>query len=368
MSIYTKTGDQGKTMLQDGVLISKHHPTIQAMAALDEVNAHIGIIKSQLSSTEPSADIEQVQQNIMTIISLISTTSTKKVSYNSHFGAGWKDHFADETKAMETNIDAITAMMPPLKSFVTYGTSPRSAIIDLARAVTRRAETYLSKSAESSDYAHYCFAYINRLSDYLYALARYADFEYAVIQAVNEALHVDVSANDTATTYGTSATSIKAGRGSQNTTALTRHTNSHDDIAHITISKAKALLEAIQQAAQSINLPIAAACTNAAGSPIALHVMDDALPISSEAAIAKAYTAAVVKMPTAKLSTLVQPGQPFYGLEALGGGKLLPIGGGVPIYNAAGLIIGAIGVSGGTAEQDHNLATEISSQHIIIKS
>jgi len=84
--------------------------------------------------------------------------------------------------------------------------------------------------------------------------------------------------------------------------------------------------------------------------------MDGTLPISPEAAMAKAFTAAVVKMPTLELSKLVQPGQPFFGLESLGGGKLLPIGGGVPLYNQAGQLVGAIGVSGGTAQQDHKLA------------
>jgi len=310
-------------MLQDGIPIPKHHPTIQALAALDELNAHIGVIKSQLA--DPQLEYEQIQKTIMSIMSLVSTTSNKKPTSYSPISQGSHEFFTDETKALEASIDKISTMMPAIKTFVTYGMCEVSANLDLARAVARRAETCLSQAAETSDYAQWALPYVNRLSDYLYIKARYADFENTVIQAVKEAL------------------------STKSPTPAIR--------TEITLAQAKTLIENIEAKAKAINLPVVAACCNAAGNPIAVHVMDGALLVSYEGAIAKAYTAAALKMPTAELSKLVQPGQPFYGLETLGGGKLLPIGGGVPIFGTDGSLIGAIGVSGGTAEQDHHLAS-----------
>ena len=314
MSIYTKTGDKGKTMLQDGVPIPKHHVIIQALAALDELNSYIGIVKSQ----QPSEELDAIQKNLMTATSLLSTKSSKAAHF---YPQGLEEYFSEETKKLEAKIDEINSIMPEIKSFVTYGTCPQSAALDLARAITRRAETQLSQAAEKSDYAKAAFPYINRLSDYLYTKARYADFVYNVTQEVQKALNLPPHETD-----------------------------------GLTLNKAKHLLEQIEHEAHKTHLPIVAAICNAAGNPVAVHVMDNALLISYEAAIAKAYTAAALKMPTSAVSKLVQPGQPFYGLESIGGGKIVPIGGGVPLFNNQGQLIGAIGVSGGTAEQDEKLA------------
>ena len=349
MSIYTKTGDAGITMLQDGKPIPKHHPVIQAMAALDELNAHVGMVRSQISTAEPPDDIEQIQKNIMTIMSLISTTAGKKPPAHSRTGhktaesnpaltgsglsTGWDEIFADEVTVLESKIDKLTSVMPAMTSFVTYGTCPKSATIDLARAVARRAETSLTQIAETCLYAKTTLAYINRLSDYLYVKARYADFEHTVTQAVKDVL---------------SKTDTSAHSGEISPEAPTANC--------INLTQAKSMLEKIEHKAKESNLPIVAACVNASGNPVALHVMDGAFLISYEAALAKAYTSAALKMPTAELNRLVQPGQPFYGLESIGGGKILPIGGGVPLFDRDGQLVGAIGVSGGTAEQDHELA------------
>jgi len=315
MSIYTKTGDKGKTMIQNGSPIPKHHPIIQAMAALDELNAHLGMVKS-LYPTGQADDIEKIQKTVMSVLSLISTAE------KSPLNTAIDTIFEDEVTALESQIDAINTILPPITSFVTYGASPKSAVLDLARAVARRAETKLSEIAETSGYARATLSYMNRLSDLLYIKARYEDFEQAVVQAVKSALPP--------TPPGTNK---------------------------LTLTQAKHLLENIEHKAKDKNLPIVAACVNAEGNPIAIHVMDGALLISYEAALAKAYTAAALKMPTADLHKLVQPGQQFYGLEAIGDGKILPIGGGVPLQDPDGHIIGAIGVSGGTAEQDHELAS-----------
>jgi len=332
VSIYTKTGDTGKTKLQNGGPIPKHHPIIQAMAALDELNAHLGIIKSQYTA-DTTGDYENIQKTVMSILTLISTAEKSSKSSITDMS----ELFKDDISTLESKIDAINTMLPPITSFVTYGATPQSAALDLARAVARRAETNLSQIAETSNYVKATLAYINRLSDFLYIKARYVDFEHAVTQAVKDALS-SAAAKD-----ALSSASVDASSNLQYENELT-------------LTQAKTILEKIERKAKERNLAIVAACVNAAGSPIAVHVMDGALLISYEAALAKAYTATALKMPTADLHRLVQPGQQFYGLEAVGGGKILTIGGGVPLFSREGCLVGAIGVSGGSAEEDHELA------------
>lgn len=91
------------------------------------------------------------------------------------------------------------------------------------------------------------------------------------------------------------------------------------------------------------------------GNMIAIHVMDDAFLVSFDVAMRKAYTAVAVKMPTTELAKIAQPGQTFYGVEGVDHGRVIIIGGGIPlVYN--GRIVGGLGVSGGTAEQDDEIA------------
>ena len=91
---------------------------------------------------------------------------------------------------------------------------------------------------------------------------------------------------------------------------------------------------------------------NAEGNPVAVHVMDGAFLVSYEVAVKKAYTSVAVKMPTIELAKLAQPGQTFYGLANLE--KMVIFGGGVPLMEN-GRIIGGLGISGGTGEEDHAL-------------
>ena len=91
------------------------------------------------------------------------------------------------------------------------------------------------------------------------------------------------------------------------------------------------------------------------GHPVAVHVMDGAFLVSFDVAIKKAYTSVAVKMPTIELGPLAAPGQTFYGVDKMDGGKITVIGGGIPLKKG-GIICGAVGVSGGTGEEDDSLA------------
>ena len=119
----------------------------------------------------------------------------------------------------------------------------------------------------------------------------------------------------------------------------------------LTLEIAKELLENAEKKATEINVPVVISIVDEGGNLVAQHRMDNSLLISISLALCKAYTSIALKMTTEKLSKLTLPGKSLYGLESSGDKKLCIIGGGIPIL-INGNLIGAIGVSGGTVEED----------------
>ena len=128
------------------------------------------------------------------------------------------------------------------------------------------------------------------------------------------------------------------------------------DASTISLETAKKLMDKVEDYARSKGLNCVLAVYDPHGNPVAVHVMEDAYLASYVVATQKAYTAVALKMSTSQLGTLAQPGGQFYGIESLKGGNLVAFGGGVPLHKA-GRIVGGLGISGGTADQDHEIAT-----------
>lgn len=120
----------------------------------------------------------------------------------------------------------------------------------------------------------------------------------------------------------------------------------------LSLNKAVKLMSAVEDRARAMGKNIAVAVVNPEGNTVAVHVMDGAYLVSCDVAVKKAYTAVAVKMPTIELQKLCQPGETFYGLQA--NDKLVIFGGGVPLLHGD-KIIGGLGISGGTGEEDHAL-------------
>ena len=118
---------------------------------------------------------------------------------------------------------------------------------------------------------------------------------------------------------------------------------------------AKKLIERLEQEAVRRGQRAVIAVCNPEGNPVAVHVMDGAFLVSFDVAMKKAYTAVAVKMSTMELSKIAQPGRTFYGVDKLDGGKIVIFGGGIPL-KSGNTIIGGLGISGGTGEEDHSLA------------
>lgn len=123
----------------------------------------------------------------------------------------------------------------------------------------------------------------------------------------------------------------------------------------MTLELAKSLIEKVEQKAKETGVNAVIAVSDKAGRIVAVHCMDDAYIASYDIAVNKTFTSAGLKMSTAELADLAQPGGPLYGIQHTNEGKIVIFGGGEPL-KVEDKIIGALGVSGGTAEQDTMLA------------
>lgn len=129
----------------------------------------------------------------------------------------------------------------------------------------------------------------------------------------------------------------------------------------IDLAKALKMIDTAQEKAESIGVPMVIAVVDEGGNLVAQHRMDGALIASISISFDKAYTAVAVKLPTHQLGELAQPGQPLYGIQNCVNGRMVVFGGGYPIVHE-GEIIGGIGVSGGSVEEDMRCAEAALSQ------
>jgi len=166
MKIYTKTGDKGKTSLLGGARTNKSDPRIWAYGTVDEANSHLGFAKSFIKNDNTKKIIHQVQANLFEVAAELASTGTDayKVRIN-------EKHL----KSLEEAIDLISDVLPPLTEFITPGDSPASGALHVARTVVRRAERYITALQDEYDVNKHLLAYINRLSDLIFMLARFVD-------------------------------------------------------------------------------------------------------------------------------------------------------------------------------------------------
>jgi cob(I)alamin adenosyltransferase len=159
MSVYTKTGDKGKTGTFNGKRVSKSSSLIGAIGAIDELNSYLGIV----------GKLTEIQRNLFTINSLLSGAKL--------------DFPKDATKKLEREIDEMEGEMPVLANFIIYSGVPRATKLYFARALCRRAER-LAVKLEIGNWKLEILAYLNRLSDYLFTLARFTNFKKKVKEEV----------------------------------------------------------------------------------------------------------------------------------------------------------------------------------------
>lgn len=165
MKVYTKTGDKGTTAMLSGIRVRKSDDRIELIGTLDELNSHLGLVKVA-ASEGMKEKLEDIQRTLMVIMSGISDPRNRNYKIT-----------AEKVQILEKEIDETEQLFPRKKGFVLYGGCELSARLDVARAVARRADRIFSKVRNVHGVHPVSMEYINRLADYLYILARYADYQ-----------------------------------------------------------------------------------------------------------------------------------------------------------------------------------------------
>lgn len=160
MKIYTKTGDSGSTSLATGERVAKHHPLVEAYGGLDELSAHLALLRGQTSSPHRAA-LKRLQ------ILLMQCSATLAGSPNPAFFI--KD---EDIQWVEGQIDALQEKLPPLRGFVIAGGGAAAGQCHIARCVCRRAERRCAAAGIASEPHSQILRLLNRASDYLFVLAR----------------------------------------------------------------------------------------------------------------------------------------------------------------------------------------------------
>ena len=223
--------------------------------------------------------------------------------------------------------------------------------IDMARSVARRAERWLTSSDKKYGGQPARKQYMNLLGSYLYALARYTDYVDSKKPAQPAAPVVQPVSPAPAKPVNEKVPVMELTKEIVVQEVLKRI----QTMDRVTLDIAKKLIEKIEGYATSVGKKAVVAVCGPDGNPVAVHVMDGAFLVSFDVAVKKAYTAVSVKMSTMELGKLVQPGQTFAGLEQIESDKLVFFGGGVPLFVGDNLV-GGLGISGGTGEEDDDIA------------
>ena len=168
--VYTKTGDGGTTSLVGGVKVRKTNSRIEAYGTVDELSACLGVLASFMKDGPDKNLIYRIQRNLFTVCSYLATDKTKTQLAPSYtLDAG-------EIDVLEQEIDSIVAEIPPQTDFILPGGSHEAALAHVCRTVCRRAERRIFFLAETTELDPAVLQYMNRLSDYLFVLARKLNF------------------------------------------------------------------------------------------------------------------------------------------------------------------------------------------------
>lgn len=176
MKIYTKTGDKGQTSLLGGSRVPKHHLRIESYGTLDELNSHIGLLRDQDLSAAMVTELLEIQDRLFTLGSVLASEPGKsKVKIPEISDA--------DCVYLENAIDKMNETLPEMRSFVLPGGHQAVSVCHIARCVCRRAERLIVHLSEQSEVPGTAIQYMNRLSDYLFVLARKISQEKGAIES-----------------------------------------------------------------------------------------------------------------------------------------------------------------------------------------
>lgn len=170
MKIYTRTGDAGETSLFGGTRVPKNDARIEAYGTIDELNSTIGVVRAAGPPSRVDRTLHDAQLDLFEIGAHLASPGTSRFPG------------VDEARvaALESEIDAMESALAPLKSFILPAGSPQAAALHVSRTVCRRAERLVVALHDDDPATLSSIRYLNRLSDYLFVAARFANKEAGV--------------------------------------------------------------------------------------------------------------------------------------------------------------------------------------------
>lgn len=324
-NIYTRTGDKGTTGLYGGSRVDKDSLNVDVYGTIDEAISVLGFAYSQVETTEIKEYISHIQKRMF--------QAGAEFASDQRGIEMLKDKISDaDIKYLEDIIDRETELNGPMREFVIPGVNPSSAALHVARTVVRRAERRITTMAREVPVRDELRKYINRLSDACFAMARIEETiaQEAEIAEIKEQVKKIVEES-----FG-------------------RKGEFGMDI--MSLDNLKKMAGYVEEKANEIGVPMVFTVVDEGGNLVYFQRMPGSLLISIKVSQDKAYTAVSLKCPTAALADVTKPGDSLWSLHNSGDGRIVCFGGGYPI-EVDGKVIGAIGVSGGTAEEDMSVAT-----------
>ncbi|MCW3118471.1 MAG: cob(I)yrinic acid a,c-diamide adenosyltransferase [Chitinophagaceae bacterium] len=173
--IYTKTGDKGTTSLIGGTKIPKSHLRIEAYGTIDELNSYIGLCRDLVSNEQSRKILSEIQDRLFTIGSSLACDPVKDPKMKI------PDLKETDIALLESEIDIMNEKIPPMKNFILPGGHIAVSHLHIARCICRRAERCVVRlEIEKHETEPVILKYLNRLSDYLFILARYTGHQLGI--------------------------------------------------------------------------------------------------------------------------------------------------------------------------------------------
>ncbi len=316
MSIYTRNGDKGETRLYGGSKINKDSLRVDCYGTVDEINSMIGVSYSVVVNKDIKKELRNIQKRLFVLGAQLASDDNGKEKLNDKISQDDVDH-------LEKIIDKYESELGTQKNFVLPGENISSSVLHVARTIVRRGERLTTALSREADIDEILKKYLNRLSDVLFIMARVEE-EYFFVKEVKERVLE------------------KLGYGYKN--------------GILNLETAKKIAEAAEKKGKEIGVPIVVSVLDLGGNLLLLHRMEDSLLASIDISINKAYTALALKMSTNEVSNIVREDSDLYGIQWTNKGRIVPFGGGYPI-KIDGKIVGALGISGGTVEEDIKIAS-----------
>ncbi|TDS17029.1 cob(I)alamin adenosyltransferase [Maribacter caenipelagi] len=177
MKIYTKTGDDGTTGLFGGTRVPKHHIRIDSYGTVDELNSWLGLIRDQDIAPTYKQQLTSIQEHLFTVGAILATDPEKEILKNGEERLKITKVGTSEINFLEQAIDEMDRQLPPMTHFILPGGHTTVSYCHIARTVCRRAERISTLLFQNEPFDKNVLSFINRLSDYLFVLARKLSYD-----------------------------------------------------------------------------------------------------------------------------------------------------------------------------------------------